>query len=247
VCVFREGAYLNFISYSLHAFYLFLNTHIDRSFFSHPLKNSTPSTTAFKAVLLVMYSEEDRMVLVDTEYVCGENTEEGSVDKENDWIGDAAKLKKSKAAERRQDEVQENFDAIHQQLEEHAWTNGQDGKVIHELTPGYPHLTAECWKDFSKSLRSNHPGWKVKQRLLTDGERDAVPQKELRKGKMHKILVIYNATTAEKKKEPPLAEEQEEGASPASSASSSSTKTKKNSHAKASSPAAAPRKPRAAG
>ncbi len=82
------------------------------------------------------------------------------------------------------------------------------------------HLTAPCWRDFRKWMKTSHPKWDAKKRQASDAEK--LRSGETRKGKVYFVDVSYKGTLAMLLADAPAASSS--GAS-AASASSSAAET----------------------
>ena len=81
------------------------------------------------------------------------------------------------------------------------------------------HLTAPCWRDFRKWMKTSHPKWDAKKRQATDAEK--LRSGETRKGKVYFVDVVYKGTLAQLLADAPDAAAAPAPASGAAAASSS--------------------------
>ena len=112
-------------------------------------------------------------------------------------------------------------------------------KSPHVLLQPSTHLTAPCWRDFRKWMKTSHPKWDAKKRQASDAEK--VASGETRKGKVYFVDVSYKGTLAQLLADAPAAS----SSSGASAASASSSGAAAASSSAAETSPAAPAAPKA--
>ena len=101
------------------------------------------------------------------------------------------------------------------------------------------HLTAPCWRDFRKWMKTSHPKWDAKKRQATDAEK--LRSGETRKGKVYFVDVVYKGTLAQL-----LADAPDAAAAPAPASGAAAASSSAETSPAAPAPAAAKKTPAAA-
>ena len=122
-----------------------------------------------------------------------EDLAEEKKEKSPDYYGRTAE--KSQIALRREQIAMEKFKEAQEEMEKRTDLEPGSNHIVPLLKPSC-HLSNQCWSNFYNHVRKVE-GWTTKRRLTTAEEKRLY--KEMRKGKVYFVDVIYNVPEKEKK------------------------------------------------